>query len=321
MTLGELKKIVNANNRNALRPFRTSEDQESDSAGQVVEAEGPDGDSVRTCYGCFDQFAEDPCFCGWFRSGWFRKWPWAGLDPVCGRDLAELVLLEDVKKAPGRKARVRIGTVIHSTNAKPNLNEPRERTVLLIGINYGQDPNGTEYLRTLRDPPTLFANGPFNDTRMAGKAEAALQQFRQDQTNQCALDVPKEGKYWLVAANFFPWITRGRWRDLKLNSIQESLFVHCHGYPDPFAHIVDLVQRMGSELAVILFHGANNIVPYLGAEFVRRYAGSVRCPPAFAFTDNLAPPDLLYNVFRLTPRSIGRHILSKNFAGVGRNLR
>jgi hypothetical protein len=95
----------------------------------------------------------------------------------------------------------------------------------------------------------------------------------------------------LVATNFFPWITNLRWSQHNFNSIEEAIFLDCVGYKNPFSHLDYLFQALDGSLAYLIFHGANNAVPYLGIDFARRHCTNttIPAPPKIVFCDNLAP--------------------------------
>jgi len=108
-----------------------------------------------------------------------------------------------------------------------------------------------------------------------------------------ASPLPPQPDFHLVATNFFPWVTRRPWSELgtkgknPLNTIEEALLLYCFGDANPVNRISKLIAKI--KPCAALFHGANNCVPTLGAEVVRR-RGAGEGAPYWAFSDNLAPP-------------------------------
>jgi hypothetical protein len=226
------------------------------------------------------------CFCGVLRKR-----------PATSADHASIVTLS---QTGGTNARVAVGGLIDSlTRTSGDIGA----IVVAIGINYGQ---GAQYLNW--SPQNLF-----DDTRMRDRVDAAFQAIDDPKcrTAKCALntDVPKD--YHLVAVNFFPLLTTVPWSELGLNSIQEALLIHCDGFADPVGVLIDLIERLcrggdDTDRIFVFFHGANNAVPYLGAELYRRIqrepdlieSGVIKVKE-FIFADNLARPRPIWNAVRL----------------------
>ena len=211
---------------------------------------------------CFSGLAGSRCFCGKTKGG-YRS----------GLDLEQAIKL---RPSDGSKPAAKVAVV--AAIDQETENDPRSlKVVLAVGINYGQ--MGTHnYLTT----PVPICD----KTRMRPKLQE-LGQFLEDKCDECFCSKLPE-KFHLVVANFFPWITQRRWG--AFNSIEEALLLRCHGFNDPHAPLDDLIAKLDRDLICLVFHGANNAVPILGAEFVSRRSSSLRgLSPRIVFCDNLAP--------------------------------
>jgi hypothetical protein len=144
--------------------------------------------------------------------------------------------------------------------------------VLVVGINYGQ---GEGYLNL---PVPIF------DATGLHPKLARVRQFVSDQgCSAHSLNEP----FHLVAANFFPWITSQPWSSYGFNSIEEAALIFCCGHADPQQYIAELISRIGP--VAVVFHGANNAVPYLGTGVVQQGLGGAPWRKfQVVFSDNLA---------------------------------
>ena len=157
-----------------------------------------------------------------------------------------------------------------------------KKIILTVGINY-----------------TQFSSSPsfkwkICDNTLMGRAVNTVLRF-------CGFGLSSTPtNYHLVATNIFPWITVDLWSSLFANAIEEAIFLDCVGYKYPYAHLNFLIQAFGNDLEYIIFHGANNAVPYLGADFLRRHSSRpISNPPTrVIFCDNLAPPFTLRNIIK-----------------------
>lgn len=143
--------------------------------------------------------------------------------------------------------------------------------IIAVGINYGQ---GSDYL--------LGNVGLLDSTKMRSKLLKVLESLRKE----CA-NFPESKSFHLVAANFFPWITDNSWGEYALNSIEEMALIKCIGHEDPCEHVAELISSLEetAPLTAVVFHGANNSVPFLGDALLR----SVKSRAFNAiFCDNLA---------------------------------
>ncbi|MCW1913001.1 hypothetical protein OJ996_05430 [Luteolibacter sp. GHJ8] len=164
---------------------------------------------------------------------------------------------------------VAVGAVMDDTTGSSDDDLP---VVLAVGINYGQ---GKGYLNS--PVPTVDRTG------MRSKLQKPAQLLASQNCEARGLDEP----FHLVAANFFPWITSEPWSSYNFNSIEEAALVSCCGYSDPHQYILDLIALI--KPAAVVFHGANNAVPYMGAEVVRRsLAANHSSGFEVVFSDNLA---------------------------------
>ena len=138
----------------------------------------------------------------------------------------------------------------------PDPDEPLD-TAICVGINYGQ---GISYLKgqPLLEPKDLKKmrknlGDAFVSSGFVRKNEKADQE-----------DEPPD--FHLVAANFFPWISKKPWSSIVSNRIDESILMKCCGYSDPVGLITSLVKAV--EPKWLVFHGASNCVSSLGLEVV-----------------------------------------------------
>jgi hypothetical protein len=176
----------------------------------------------------------------------------------------------DLQDASASLTRVAVGSVLDQASGGKDL-----PIVLVVGINYGQ---GCQYACN----PTLLVE----DTRMLSRTMKVLKSLSADGCSKRL--APLEQSFHLVSANFFPWITYSSWGESGfLNSIEESILLECVGYEDPVDHVSGLIDRVKPD--AVIFHGANNIVPYLGIK-VSKTPSSLGSDSSFILCDNLAPP-------------------------------
>jgi len=236
---------------------------------------------------CFGGVAGSPCFSGRLK----------GI-PSTGKDLEEITVLEN-----GRK--VAVVATIDKLTKEGDRDLP---VVIAVGINYGQ-MGRTDYLSGSVDL--------WDATGMRTKLDKAVALANETECHCVHRNFPNPGEYHLVSTNFFPWITQQAWDCYGFNSIEETLLIGCHGYRDPYAHIKDICQRLGGALVGLVFHGANNAVPYMGAEFLRAHgaAKSTAEQPDIIFCDNLAgsPNQTIKNAVRLCGRGMRRGDVPESF--------
>lgn len=169
----------------------------------------------------------------------------------------------------GTSGSVAVGAVIDDQTTGADDDLP---VVLVVGINYGQ---GAGYLAS--PIPTTAKTG------LRPKLQKAAQLL---DDRGCSAQILGQS-FHLVAANFFPWITSRTWSSYRLNSIEEAALIFCCGHADSKDYILELIRQI--DPVAVIFHGANNAVPYLGTGVVQQsLAGASR--PAFdvIFSDNLA---------------------------------
>ena len=197
---------------------------------------------------------------------------------------------------------VAVGAVLDS---KSPANGEFADTVVAVGINYGQFTGSA-------DSRSLVTHPGWSNTQMRNRLERTLRHldgkcFEHGLEKRWANDF---GNFHLVAVNLFPWLTTDPWGQLgrtrtgkpkALNAITEALLLHCWGYDHPAALIESLIMRIagragyGSEecagaVPLVIFHGADNAVPYHAVETVRRLrTNSVRIFSNYVVCDNLSP--------------------------------
>lgn len=196
------------------------------------------------------------CFCGGTSKG-YRS----------ARDFVDTCLT--LTDAQGTRGSVSVGVVIDAATAQPDEDLP---IVIAVGINYGQ---GAGYLKG--GVPT------FAPTGLLPKLKRVYQSLAGSSCSARDLDEP----FHLVAANFFPWITSQPWASYNFNCIEEAALLFCCGHADPQEYILELIRRINP--VAVVFHGANNSVPFMGAEVVRRSIAEDPSPTfEVVFSDNLA---------------------------------
>lgn len=188
---------------------------------------------------------------------------------------------------------VAVGAAI---DAEPNINPENDMPVILaVGINYGQDNPETCHYATHGVPI-------IDETKLRAKLTDTFERLHA----QACMESGPPARYHLVAANFFPWITNKSWSELGLNSIEESALIHSLTYTgsagqrDPALVVTLLINELlnaGERFHSVVFHGANNAVPYLGAQTVAFY------PELFAhsqviYCDNLSRGKVVNAVLR-----------------------
>lgn len=269
MTIKELEEAVKKANRNLLGSLKLQ------GASAAVKGEiNSELAAVRERLGEDDRWPfsgtigdlRDPdcCFCGTLRNQ----------HSVTEDEYSKLLILNSANGSI-KRGRTAVGCAIDEATEK----DKRDLSVIVaVGINYGQQGT-TDYLNSSR----LFS-GIYDSTEMRPRLNAALEALRKDCSRD---DLPKADEYHLVATNFFPWITARAWGALGLNSIEETLVIKCFGYPDPVTVLCDELKTWDDPLLV--FHGAENAVPYLGLELCRRLATQKALVVGTLFTSNLAP--------------------------------
>jgi len=253
MNIDDLKRIVREFNGETLRELLSMNGEQTDQIS-LPDAETA---SVKIPRSAFPHRRGYECFCGRTSGGYDSS----------GSFVDTCLSLPDPMN-PGSTCLVAAGAVIdavtkHSTEDLP--------VVLAVGINYGQ--------RVCHVPL-------FDITRMLPRLK---QVFSHLATNKCPSKGEKwENDYHLVASNFLPWITNQPWSEFEFNSIEEATLIHCCGHVSPEEYIMDLVSRIQPH--IVVFHGANNAVPYIGGCLIRRYLQSnVTTDFEVIFSDNLAP--------------------------------
>ena len=154
--------------------------------------------------------------------------------------------------------------------------------VVAVGINCGQiDTSGGIKL-------------PYDDTGMRLKLKKVYERLSPYLTaytpNGLSLSekASRRQQIVLLATNFFPTLTERCWNDLEINCIEEMLLVYFAGFANPFFAVEELMKNLPDHVALhLVFHGANNGVPWLG-KFMLGTASlaSKRC--SVVFCDNLA---------------------------------
>ncbi len=249
MKLSDLKNIVDQFNRRTLGVAL--------GLGEII---GPDvlpaGDASIVSPATSPDRSCD-CFCGK-----------TSKDFKSGQDFVQTCLT--LSDSQGQSGSVVVGAVID----KPldGTNDEDLPVVLAVGINYGQ---GGRYLR--RPVPLLDRTG------MRPKLSKVQHKLADTDCPARSLKEP----FHLVAANFFPWITPLPWSAYSFNSIEEAALLFCCGHSDPEQYILELMRAVLP--SAVVFHGANNVVPYMGTSVVRRHlAGSYPLHFETIFSDNLA---------------------------------
>jgi len=162
--------------------------------------------------------------------------------------------VQDALICPATNQTEAVFSVIDDSN--PNAKDPLD-VVLCVGINYAQ------FLTPSGAPSHAGNTSLLAPTNMRASVGTAFKLAYQSPPNSCQLPDP----FHLVAANFFPWITRVRWESLIRNSIGEAILMEKSGYDDPVGLIAALVNEI--EPKWIVFHGTNNCVPILGMRVLK----------------------------------------------------
>ena len=203
-----------------------------------------------------------------------------------------------------------VGAVLDETTKTSDICLP---VVVAVGINYGQF--GTSAPRCILKPD-------WDKTEMWRRLGLVLQRLDEECLDEqvqkrfgdkfSELDKELNKPFHLVAVNYFPWLTNDAWGDIGLNAIAESLVLRCWGFDHPEAHIADLIAMIsendrGTEgfvgkIPLVIFHGANNAVPYLALDTIRR-AGlwGTGLFTNNIFSDNLAWASSPHNAVILLP--------------------
>ena len=288
MKATDLERIISRINRKYFEELCGPLPDGNAGDGKVASRRSPtSGKPICGDEGCFGGISSSPCFCGITKGGYHN-----------GAELEEVIILSDPASNPPEG---KVAVVATIDDATESTKEDKELPVVLaVGINYGQ---GANYLR--KDL------GLWDQTKMRTKLDKVFAALRGGTEAKCAPpNFPNPSKYHLVATNFFPWITQKPWS--RFNSIEEMLLIYCHGFRDPFAHIKEIGKKLNDKLKFVVFHGAENAVPCLGAEFFRTRAASVwkaaSSRPDIVFCENLAPSRKLNitNAVRLCGRRLHR---------------
>jgi hypothetical protein len=189
---------------------------------------------------------------------------------------------------------IAVGAVLD--DAHPVGDESHRPVVVCVGINYGQfDPKAVAPF-----PPLTWKS-----TGMRRRLGYVFKMVGDDCVRGLA-SIKVQDTH-LVAANFFPWITRHEWTSIGLSGIAETLALRCWGAEDPVGRIADLIARIqraasGSprNLPAVVFHGAGSAVPYLGVEVIRRL-GSSPGQTNWILSDNLSRQSQPINAVALRP--------------------
>lgn len=148
---------------------------------------------------------------------------------------------------------------------------------LVVGSNYYQFSTGP-----------MEDVGVWNNTGMRGNTVALLN----------SVDIALEERFYLVAANVFPWTTKTAWQKLGLkNGYWEMALLELFGYRDPLLSIRTLAESL-EDLKAIIFHGVTSFIPFYAVSFARQWLGTNRAP--VFLSDNLCLPNRWKNICRLT---------------------
>ena len=282
MTATALAHAINGINRDYLNELCGECPDEGNASQQV----SPNARPKCGVNGCFGGIAGSPCFCG-----------------VPEQSLDDAIILQNPSGTLRGKVAV-LATIDEAT--KPNGADRELPVIIAVGINYGQ-MGAFNYLAT---PVPLW-----DQTGMRTRLDQAVALIDSKTENDCNhRSFPPE--YHLVATNFFPWITQNSWLSYNFNAIEETLLIGCHGFCDPFAHIEAICDALGAKLQGVVFHGANNAVPYMGADFLRtRMASKWKAErPDITFCDNLGGSIRgMVNAVRLCGQRLGRSDVPDNF--------
>jgi len=277
MKTTDLERIISGINRKYLNELCGPLPDGNAGDGKVASRRSPaSGKTICEDKGCFWGVSSSPCFCG-ITKGEYRN----------GAELEEVIILRDPASNPP-EGKVAVVATIDDLTEREGKDLP---VILAVGINYGQ---GAKYLTS---PVSLW-----HATGMRTKLDKVFATLRTGTKTKCV--TPKfsnPSEYHLVATNFFPWITQKSWSACKLNSIEEMLLINCHDFRDPYAHIEEICRGLKKELQGLVFHGANNAVPLMGAEFIRsRMPSADKTPrPDIIFCDNLAGSPHITNAVRI----------------------
>lgn len=195
---------------------------------------------------------------------------------------------------PGSKEAMAVGAVLDEQTVGRDL-----PVAVAVGINYGQFYAGS--------PGAMLNAGTWRQTGMWKRLELVLKKLSGPCANGAFDEFLVPGSFHLVAVNYFPWITSSPWGDIEMNSIAEALVLRCWGFRHPEAAVADLIAKVGNPnaqsqpgaLPFVVFHGANNAVPYLALGTMRELCGSI--DTKFIFSDNLARPYQPANAVLLHP--------------------
>lgn len=254
MHIDELKRILSEFNRDTLGKLLLEREQ-----AYREPLIGAEQASVKIPTGEFPTLRGSDCFCGRTSKGYTSS----------GTFVDTCLTLSD-PKYPVTKDAVAVGVVIDNLAHKGDL-----PVILAVGMNWGQ---GGYYI-----------NNPVPLVTMTSLRPRLQQVLKHLSVNNC----PSVANTWrdnfhLIAANFFPWITSQPWSAYGFNSIEEATLIHCCGHPSPTEYLKKLLSKVLPN--IVIFHGANNAVPYLGECVIREYLQNNEVTEfEVIFSDNLVP--------------------------------
>jgi len=146
---------------------------------------------------------------------------------------------------------------------------------ICVGINYGQ---GISYLK---GQPLLEPKELKKMRKNLGDAFVRVGIVKSKAKNDQQESPPD---FHLIAANFFPWISKISWSSIMSNRVDESIAMKYCGYSDPVGVITSLVKKV--EPKWLIFHGASNCVSSLGLRVLYHTLPSPRM--LSILSDNLA---------------------------------
>lgn len=279
----ELKKILHGHNNESLSKLPGLEVTEEQRTQEIYASVSAPVKLDRLVGSICPNLCDCDCYCGSTKN-----------TVNASKLIDECLNLEDKNS---RKCRVAMGSVLDEYTQLELSELP---VVLAVGVNYGQ---GNAYART--------SSKLVDNTKTLDRTKEV---FHKLETAGCSGHVTLQAqRFHLVNSNFFPWITQRSWS--QLNAIEEAFLLNCAGHADPVEHILELIRRIKPE--VIIFHGANNIVPFLGAQVIAK-ASTDLGDSSVIYSDNLAlwrgqnVSQKIYNAVVLC-RQNGRETMPHNY--------
>jgi hypothetical protein len=274
MTAQELKKIIDKWNKDSLKSLEEH---------LRIKAKEFDDSGARV----YESIEDRSCYCGGATG--LCRFPDQLKHSVSGESLA-------------------VGAVLDNATLSQNQDLP---VVVAIGINYTQfDSSKSKVVlpQSWADTQMWRRLGlvlhRLDSDCFRGEIEERFREIWPD------LDKKQPKPFHLVAVNYFPWVTRSEWGAIGLNAIAESIIIYCWGYANPAERVAQLIEliakaRSGAEKYVgeipfVVFHGANNAVPYFAFETIRLLSGKFFSN--YIFSDNLSRPSQPANAIVLLPR-------------------